>query len=117
MTDRDPIAAAIREARRLSAQNSEHKPIEPNSALGMVKEVLQPPLQRPIETRKPASPMDAPTRDLAIRLRWVLRDIEKKRTKLSPISPEDLSRLIEMGLVAVSEDGPALTEAGNRAIQ
>jgi hypothetical protein len=37
--------------------------------------------------------------DRAIHLRWVLRDIVGKRTKLSPVSPDDLRTLIEMGLV------------------
>ncbi|MBR1280357.1 hypothetical protein [Bradyrhizobium sp. AUGA SZCCT0283] len=29
-------------------------------------------------------------RDTAIRLRWAMRDIKAKRTKLSPVSPNDL---------------------------
>ncbi|MEO8318588.1 MAG: hypothetical protein ABI561_09740 [Bradyrhizobium sp.] len=117
MTDHDPIAAAIREAQRLNAEDGRLQPAETDSALGLVREILQPAPAAPIELRKPTSPMSALTIDLAIRLRWVLRDINKKRTKLSPVSSEDLSRLIEMGLVEVSEDGPALTEEGYRAIQ
>jgi len=36
--------------------------------------------------------------DKAIRLRWALRDIRGKRMKLSPIDPNDLRTLIDMGL-------------------
>jgi hypothetical protein len=54
--------------------------------------------------------------DTAIRLRWVLRDIRGKRTKLSPISQNDLMALIELGLIEMQNDEPALTNAGMRAI-
>jgi hypothetical protein len=49
-------------------------------------------------------------------LRWVLRDIMGKRTKLSPASPDDLRTLIEMGLVEMLRDIPVLTHAGERAL-
>lgn len=39
----------------------------------------------------------------AIRLRWALRDIKAKRTKLSPVSPDDLTALIELGLVEMRD--------------
>jgi hypothetical protein len=54
--------------------------------------------------------------DTAIRLRWVLRDIRGKRTKLSPISQNDLMVLIELGLIEMQNDEPALTNEGMRAI-
>jgi len=54
--------------------------------------------------------------DTAIRLRWVLRDIRGKRTKLSPISQNDLMALIELGLIEMQNDEPALTKEGMRAI-
>ncbi len=54
--------------------------------------------------------------DTAIRLRWVLRDIRGKRTKLSPISQNDLMALIELGLIEMQNDEPALTNEGMRAI-
>lgn len=54
--------------------------------------------------------------DRAIHLRWVLRDIGGKRTKLSPISPDDLRTLIEMGLVEMRDEIPVLTHAGDRAL-
>jgi hypothetical protein len=55
-------------------------------------------------------------RDRAIHLRWVLRDIRGKRTKMSPVNPDDLRTLIEMGLVEMREEMPVLTTDGGRAI-
>jgi hypothetical protein len=52
----------------------------------------------------------------AMHLRWVLRDIMGKRTKLSPARPDDLRTLIGMGLVEMLGDIPALTHAGERAL-
>jgi hypothetical protein len=54
--------------------------------------------------------------DRAIRLRWILRDIRAKRTKLSPVSPDDLRTLIDMGLVEMRDDVPVLTRDGDRAL-
>ena len=54
--------------------------------------------------------------DTAIHLRWVLRDIKGKRTKLSPVSADDLQTLIEMGLVEMRDDLPLLTNEGERAL-
>jgi hypothetical protein len=53
---------------------------------------------------------------MAIHLRWVLRDIKAKRTNLSPVSPDDLRTLIEMGLVAMQDDVPQLTDEGHRTL-
>ena len=55
--------------------------------------------------------------DTAIHLRWVLRDIKGKRTKMSPVSPNDLATLIEMGLVEMQDEVPVLTTEGHRAIK
>ncbi len=52
--------------------------------------------------------------DTAIRLRWALRDIKGKRTRLSPVRPDDLETLIEMGLIEMHEGVPALTNEGER---
>jgi hypothetical protein len=52
----------------------------------------------------------------AVRLRWALRDIKAKRTKLSPVNQDDLRALIEMDLVEMRNDSPALTNEGHRAI-
>jgi hypothetical protein len=54
--------------------------------------------------------------DTAIRLRWVMRDIRGKRVKLSSVNPDDLRTLIEMGLVEMRDDIPALTHNGDRAL-
>jgi hypothetical protein len=54
--------------------------------------------------------------DAAIHLRWVLRDIKGKRTKMSPVKPGDLSTLIRMGLIEMREEVPVLTNEGERAI-
>jgi hypothetical protein len=54
--------------------------------------------------------------DTAIRLRWALRDIKAKRTKLTPVSPGDLKTLVEMGLVEMRDDAPVLTNEGHHAL-
>jgi hypothetical protein len=53
---------------------------------------------------------------MAIHLRWVLRDIKAKRTKLSPVSLDDLRILTEMGLVEMRDDVPVLTNEGHRVL-
>jgi hypothetical protein len=50
--------------------------------------------------------------DTAIRLRWAMRDIRGKRTKLLPISENDLAALIDLGFVEVREGIPKLTGLG-----
>jgi hypothetical protein len=55
--------------------------------------------------------------DRAIRLRWMLRDIRGKRLKLSPVSPDDLTTLIDMGLVEMRDDIPVLTRDGDRPLE
>ena len=54
--------------------------------------------------------------DTAIRLRWALRDIKAKRTKLTPVSPSDSKTLLEMGLIDMSFDAPLLTNEGRQAL-
>jgi hypothetical protein len=54
--------------------------------------------------------------DRSIHLRWTLRDI-KGRTKLLPVSPDDLRILTEMGLVEMRDEVPALTNEGHRMIE
>ena len=54
--------------------------------------------------------------DTAIRLRWALRDIKAKRTKLTPVSPSDSKTLLEMGLINMSVDAPLLTNEGHQAL-
>jgi len=45
-----------------------------------------------------------------------LRDIKGKRTKLTPVSPDDLRTLVEMGLVEMRDDVPVLTNEGHRVL-
>jgi hypothetical protein len=52
----------------------------------------------------------------AIRLRWALRDIKAKRTKVAPVSPDDLQTLIELDLIEMRDELPVLTLDGHRAI-
>jgi hypothetical protein len=54
--------------------------------------------------------------DTAIQLRWTLRDIKAKRTRLTPVGPNDLKTLIEMGLVEMRDDAPILTNEGHQAL-
>jgi hypothetical protein len=63
--------------------------------------------------------MSEPKRDLAslgldnaIRLRWALRDIRGKRLKLTPVDPNDLRTLIDMGYVEMKDEVPTVTMAG-----
>ena len=65
-------------------------------------------------TDQPDSPLAGLSR--AIHLRWVFRDIKANRTKLSPVSPDDLRTLVEMGLVEMLDDEPVLTDAGHCAV-
>ncbi len=65
---------------------------------------------------QPRSVLDGLNLDTAIRLRWALRDIKARRTKLSPISQNDLMALIELGLIEMRDDVPHLTNEGHRAI-
>ena len=65
---------------------------------------------------QPRSVLDGLNLDTAIRLRWALRDIKAKRTKLSPVSQNDLMALIELGLIEMRDDVPQLTNEGHRAI-
>jgi hypothetical protein len=52
----------------------------------------------------------------AIRLRWVMRDIRSKRTKLSPVSDNDLTALMDLGLVEMREELPRLSALGVLAL-
>jgi hypothetical protein len=52
----------------------------------------------------------------AIRFRWIMRDIRAKRTKLSPVSDNDLAALMDLGLVEMREELPRLTALGVLAL-
>jgi hypothetical protein len=62
------------------------------------------------------SPLTRVDLDTAIRIRWALRDIKAKRTKLTPVSPGDFKTLIEMGLVEIDDEAPRLTNEGHQAL-
>jgi hypothetical protein len=62
------------------------------------------------------SPLGRLDTDTAIRLRWVLRDIKAERTKLSPVSSDDLAKLVELGLIEMRDDEPMVSNEGYRAI-
>jgi hypothetical protein len=47
--------------------------------------------------------------DTAIRLGWAMRDIRGKRTKMLPVSENDLAALIDPGFVEMREGIPRLT--------
>jgi len=51
----------------------------------------------------------------AIDLIWTLRDIKAKRTLLPP-DPDHLRELIELGLVEVRDDVPAITNMGHEVL-
>ncbi len=65
---------------------------------------------------QPRSVLDGLNLDTAIRLRWALRDIKAKRTKSSPVGQDDLMAMIELRLIEMQNDEPALTNEGMRAI-
>jgi hypothetical protein len=48
----------------------------------------------------------------AIELRWALRDIRAKRGKLTPIDPQHLQTLIDMGLVEMRDEEAVITASG-----
>ncbi len=52
---------------------------------------------------------------LAIDLRWTLRDIKARRT-MFPVDPDHLRTLIELGLVEMRDDVPAITNTGHQIL-
>jgi hypothetical protein len=53
----------------------------------------------------------------AIRLRWVLRDINGRRLKWSPPDPNDMHLLEKMGFVEFRDGVPTLTIKGLNEIE
>lgn len=90
--------------------------VEPNAAAMISTEADGQPKLRLrkaiVERELNTSPED---RDRAITLRWTLRDINSKRL-LSTVSQDDLQDLIDMGLVEMRDNAPALTSAGVGAV-
>jgi hypothetical protein len=44
----------------------------------------------------------------AIHLRWVMRDIRSRRTQFSPVSANDLTVLVDLGVVEIGDGLPRL---------
>jgi hypothetical protein len=117
MTDPDRIELPMREIQRTSTNTKSAGPnpfAEPNAA----RALLEPTPQKPNEVEFPpaSKPASLPV-DNAIALRWTLRDIDRKRTRFSPVSPADQKLLMEMGLVEMNDDALSLTKEGHRAIR
>src|SRR5258706_10740117 len=55
--------------------------------------------------------------DTAIRLRWAMRDIRGKRTKMLPVSENDLAALIDLGFVEMREGIPRLSGLSVTSLQ
>jgi hypothetical protein len=55
--------------------------------------------------------------DNAIRLRWALRDIKGNRPKLSPVDPNDLRTLIDMGYVEMKDEDQVVARRGLQEIE
>jgi hypothetical protein len=51
----------------------------------------------------------------AIDLRWTLKDIIAKRWTLTPLNPDHLTRLIDLGLIEMRDDQPIVTVKGQDA--
>jgi hypothetical protein len=54
--------------------------------------------------------------ETAIRLRWAMRDIRGERTKMSPVSDNDLAALMDLDFVEMRDGIPRLTGLGVLAL-
>jgi len=116
MIDHDLIGLTMHEAQRLSAEPVGPNPIKGEPAIETLRDVLDPKQEPRNITDQRARQIAGLDLETAIHLRWTLRDIKGKRTKLSPVSPDDLKTLVEMGLIEMQDDVPMLTSKGHRAI-
>jgi hypothetical protein len=62
------------------------------------------------------NPFDGLDLDATIRLRWVLRDIRVRRTKLMPPDNDDLALLEQRGFITLNDGEPVLTDAAKSVI-
>lgn len=53
----------------------------------------------------------------AIALRWAMRDIVANRLKLTPLKPDDLQTLLELGFVEMRDGAPVVTPDGLAALE
>ena len=112
LTDEDiPQAPKIDDAEKESPGIVRQTPAEQTSADAPVAaENLT------IRTQQAKSLLAGLDLDTAIRLRWAMRDIKAKRTKLTPVSPNDLEALLDLGFVEMRDGTPVLTDTGFRAV-
>lgn len=54
--------------------------------------------------------------ETTIKLRWVLRDIRSRRTKLMAPGNDHLALLEQLGLITMNDGEPLLTDAANSVI-
>jgi len=119
VTDSDPIELAMREIQRTGTgtKSAGPNPFAAEPAADVASAIREPAPQKLNEIEDPPAPKLASLpRDTAIVLRWTLRDIDRKRTKFSPVSPADLKLLMELGLVEMKDDTLSLTTEGHRSI-
>lgn len=116
MDDRDLIGLTMQQARRLSTEIVGPNPFNDEPVVETLHEVLDRKQEPRVMTDQPDLKMAGVGLDRAIHLRWTLRDIKGKRTKLSPVSPDDLRTLIELDFIKMQDDVPVLTSKGHHAI-
>jgi hypothetical protein len=117
----EEIAAAMRARWQASGQTnsivggSEVAPID----VGSTTTTPAPEAERENQTtisNQALAPLAGLDLDTVIRLRWALRDIKAKRTKLTPVGQSDLEALSEMGLIEMRDDALMLTNKGHQAL-
>jgi hypothetical protein len=113
--DRDLVELTMHQAQQLNAPIGP-KPFRDEPVVETLREVLDQPQKPTAILAQPILQLTDLDLDRAIRLRWTLRDIRGKRTNLSPVSPYDLSILLEIGLIEMRDDVPVLTSKGDRAL-
>jgi hypothetical protein len=113
--NRDLVELTMQQAQQLNTHIGPN-PLRDEPVVETLREVLD-------QTQKPTAVLTQPMLQLsdldldrAIRLRWTLRDIRANRTILSPVGPQDLRILLEMGLIEMRGDVAVLTSSGDRAL-
>jgi hypothetical protein len=120
----DGVFAEIFREEPLISTNPEPPPITSSSEPSGEEPPIRAPIIEPLKdagdpvtiAEQSRAALGALGLDTAIRLRWAMRDIKAKRTKLSPIDPNDLATLIDLELVEMRDGTPMLTCTGNLAI-
>ena len=110
VADQDLIGTVSQEATRTVVHDASRAEPPVDMACDSLNQTL-------FEVERPARLLSTLSIETAIRLRWALRDIKGNRTKLSPVSSEDLKTLIDMGLVKMCDDVPVVTANGCTEIE